>query len=768
MRKFVKYRKAAYAAMEREILDVWRKGGVFQASVDSRPAEKTYVFYDGPPFITGLPHHGTLLSSIVKDVVPRFKTMQGCRVERRWGWDCHGLPAENYVEKKLALEDKRAVLSYGLEKYITACRESMIQTGSLWEESIDRIGRWVEFQGAYKTMDASYMESVWWAFKRLYETGKVYEGEKVLVYCTRCATPVSKAEVAMDNSYRQVRDPSVYVKFSLPGEVRDAWLKRVGYDREPVAGLSLLAWTTTPWTLPANTAAAVNPELDYALVVFGEACYILAAESVGRVFTDETGQSLNLAPAGVFKGRELVGLVYEPLFEDRGSGAHRVLGADYVTTEDGSGIVHLAPAYGEEDYELAEAQGVPIVKNIDENGLYEAGPWRGRDAWEANEDIARSLLAEGKVLKLTEFDHSYPHCHRCGTRLMYRAHPSWFFDIGAVREQLLADNQSINWFPDHIKEGRFKAIIETAPDWNLSRDRFWATPLPVWRGVDPASGEEKTIVVGSYDELEELSGRRLEDYHRPWVDEIEFERDGVTYRRVDKVLDCWFESGSMPFAQYHYPFENKEFFDRNFPADFIVEYVGQVRAWFYYLHVIGVALFSKPAFTNVIVTGTILGSDGRKISKSLGNYTDPLELTDKYSADAYRLVLVDSPVLAGEDFSLTDKDVADKQRKLDTLRNTLEFFLLYAAADEWQADPGRHSSPPEPTNFFDRWLLVRLSELTAELTGGLENYDLPAATRPLQEFIDDLSNWYVRRNRKRFWKTDASADKEAAYHTLYF
>ena len=502
MRKFVKYRKAAYAAMEREILDVWRKGGVFQASVDSRPAEKTYVFYDGPPFITGLPHHGTLLSSIVKDVVPRFKTMQGCRVERRWGWDCHGLPAENYVEKKLALEDKRAVLSYGLEKYITACRESMIQTGSLWEESIDRIGRWVEFQGAYKTMDASYMESVWWAFKRLYETGKVYEGEKVLVYCTRCATPVSKAEVAMDNSYRQVRDPSVYVKFSLPGEVRDAWLKRVGYDREPVAGLSLLAWTTTPWTLPANTAAAVNPELDYALVVFGEACYILAAESVGRVFTDETGQSLNLAPAGVFKGRELVGLVYEPLFEDRGSGAHRVLGADYVTTEDGSGIVHLAPAYGEEDYELAEAQGVPIVKNIDENGLYEAGPWRGRDAWEANEDIARSLLAEGKVLKLTEFDHSYPHCHRCGTRLMYRAHPSWFFDIGAVREQLLADNQSINWFPDHIKEGRFKAIIETAPDWNLSRDRFWATPLPVWRGVDPASGEQNTIVVGSYDELE--------------------------------------------------------------------------------------------------------------------------------------------------------------------------------------------------------------------------------------------------------------------------
>ena len=769
MRKFTKYRKVAYATMEHEILDFWQQNDVFKASVEQRSQENAYVFYDGPPFITGLPHHGTLLSSIIKDVVPRFQTMRGRRVERRWGWDCHGLPAENFVEGKLNLKDKKAVLDYGLEKYIIACRENMIQTGSLWEESINRVGRWVEFKNAYKTMDAPYMESVWWAFKKLYEKGLIYEGEKVLVYCTRCATPISKAEVAMDNSYQMVSDPSVYVKFKLTSASSASFLEGIGLSDLKNPTVNLLAWTTTPWTLLANIVLAVNPKIDYALIAFKEDFYILANSLVERVFTNSEGESLNIKSLKTFKGGELNDLKYQPLFGRESEDCQRVLPADYVTTEDGSGIVHVAPAYGEEDYLLAERFKIPIIKNIDDDGFYETGPWRGHNVWRVNEEIAQTLLDEGKVLKIDYVKHSYPHCHRCKTRLMYKAHPSWFLNIESQREKMLVDNQLINWFPEHIKDGRFQSIVETAPDWNISRDRMWATPLPVWRGMDKRTGEEKTIVVGSYEELREFSGQVLRDYHRPWVDEIKFEKEGVLYERVDKVLDCWFESGSMPFAQHHYPFENQAILDKGFPADFIVEYVGQVRTWFYYLHVLGVALFGKPAFSNVIVTGTILGSDGRKISKSLGNYTNPLELIERYSADAYRLVLIDSPVLVGEDFSLTDKDIADKQRKLDTLRNTLEFFLLYATADDWQLDFEKHSQPPEESdNIFDKWLLVKLGGLTQVLTQNLQNYNLPAASRPLLEFIEDLSNWYVRRNRKRFWKAEDSADKQAAYHTLYF
>ena len=771
MQRFSKYRKLPYAEMEHKILDFWRRENVFQVSVERRPESAAYVFYDGPPFITGLPHTGTLLSSIAKDVVPRFQTMFGRRVERRWGWDCHGLPAENFVEKKLGLKDKKAVLDYGLEKYIVACRESMIETGSLWRESVDRIGRWVEFENAYKTMDAPYMESVWWAFKRLYEKGKIYEGEKVLMYCTRCATPLSKEEIAMDNSYKDVKDPSVYVKFKLrPEEAAKlkAKFKLSADEAAEIGEVSMLAWTTTPWTLPANSALAVNKKLDYALVFFGESCYILASELVGSVFSDENDQPLNIKPVRVFKGSDLVGLFYEPLFEDLGESAHRILPADYVTTSEGSGVVHLAPAYGEEDYELARSAGVPIVRNIDDHGCYDSGPWSGQNIWKANEQVVSHLLASEHILRVTNWRHSYPHCHRCQTRLMYKVHPSWFLDIASQRQRMLELNESIDWFPDHIKHGRFKAIIETAPDWNISRDRFWATPIPVWRGLDPKTGEQKDIVVGSYAELHELSGKKLDDYHRPWVDEIKFEKDGVLYERVDKVLDCWFESGSMPFAQHHYPFERPELMENGFPADFIVEYVGQVRAWFYYLHALGVALFDRPAFTNVIVTGTVLGGDGRKLSKSLGNYTDPLELIERYSADAYRLVLIDSPVLAGEDFSLKDKDVADKQRKLDTLRNCLEFLLLYASADAWQVDPKVHRQPPEPEHILDRWLLARLSQLTQAMSAGFQAYNLPTATKPLLEFIDDLSNWYVRRNRKRFWKSDNDGDKQAAYHSLYF
>ena len=750
MAEFQKYDKIKYSDMERGWLDFWRDDNTFQKSIDQRPADKTYVFYDGPPFITGLPHHGNLLSSIAKDVIPRFQTMRGSRVPRRWGWDCHGLPAENLVEKELGLKDKQAVLDFGLADYIRTCRSKMVQNGSEWEDTIERIARWVEFRGAYKTMDNDYIESVWWAFKKLHDAGQIYQGEKVLPYCSRCATPVSKAEVAMDDSYRQVTDASLYVRFPAANPPSDWPTDKPVY---------FLAWTTTPWTIPANTGLAVSPNLVYVMVDGGEAYYWLAEGQVAALFGDQAGSNITCS------GRDLIGLTYQPLFGDHSEGGGRVLSADYVSDEEGTGIVHLAPAYGEEDYDLAQAEGLPILDLVDDNGCYHSGPWVGQSVWGATQAIIDHLTQKERVFRVTEIDHSYPHCHRCHTRLIYKAHPSWFFDIAGQKPMMLEKNEDINWFPDHIKTRRFPNTIDSAPDWNLSRDRFWATPIPVWQGRD-SDGQTKTIVVGSFSELIELTGQTLKDYHRPFVDDLVFEKDGVSYQRVEKVLDCWFDSGSMPFAQYHYPFENKELFEANFPGDFIVEYVGQVRAWFYYLHVLAVALFDQPAFKNVIVTGTIAGSDGQKMSKSLGNYTEPLDVVKTFSADAYRLVLMASPVMRGEDFILVDKDIADTHRKLETLRSTMEFFLLYASADRWPIP--KETTPPNPTHCLDRWVLARLNQFGQKITTELGGYNLPAATGVIGEFIDDLSNWYVRRSRRRFWKTENDHDKQAAFASLHF
>ena len=749
--KFQKGTRRRALEYEKDLVQYWKENKTFEKSVEMRPKDNAYVFYDGPPFITGVPHHGTLLSSIAKDVVPRYWTMKGKRVERVWGWDCHGLPAEVFTEKKLGIKDKRDIgTKISLEEYILTCRENMVQTGNLWEDTIDRIGRWVDFKGAYKTMDKEFMESVWWAFKTLYDKGKIYEGEKVLLYCTRDATPISKAEVAMDNSYQDVTDPSVFVKFKLVGE--DSYL---------------LAWTTTPWTLPANTAVAVNKDFEYSEVLVDGQKFILAKELLDKVLTDEKHKVLPYEVLRTFKGSELVGRSYEPLFEDRGEKAHKVWDADYVTLEDGTGLVHLAPAYGEEDYALSREKGFPFVSNIDDSGLYKEGEWKGQNVWEANKPIAKELHARGVVWKITYITHSYPHCHRCGTKLMYRAHPSWFMDIDSQRTEMLEQNEPINWFPEHIKHGRFQKTIETAPDWNMSRDRFWATAMPVWKGTD-AEGKEHIKVVGSYAELKELSGEELEDYHRPWIDDITFEIDGVTYKRIDKVLDCWFESGSMPFAQFHYPFENVEKFEQNFPGDFIVEYVGQVRAWFYYVHAVNVALFGKNAFKNVITTGTLAGNDGRKMSKSFGNYTDPNELMDQYSADSLRFLLMSSPLMNGEDFSLVDKDVADVARKLSMVWNMYDFFTLYADVDGWEWD-GDLSDPSDTLkNPLDQWIVSRVHQLTQEIDTHLAAYDLPNATKPILPFLDDASNWYVRRSRKRFWKSDDDADKNDAYKTLHY
>jgi isoleucyl-tRNA synthetase len=739
---------------EKELITYWKTHKTFEKSVENRPVDNAYVFYDGPPFITGVPHHGTLLSSIVKDAIPRYQTMKGKRVERLWGWDCHGLPAETFTEKKLGITDRQDIgTKISLEEYIKANRENMVQTGNLWEDTVDRIGRWVNFQGAYKTMDKDYMESVWWAFKELYDKGKIYEGEKVLMYCTRDATPLSKAEVTMDaGAYQEITDPSVYVKFKLKDE--DA---------------TLLAWTTTPWTLPGNTAVAVNANLDYQEVKLADGTtFILAKDLVTKVLTDEKHQQIQYEVVRSLKGKELVGKSYEPLFADRGPGAHKVWEADYVTADDGSGIVHLAPAYGEEDFELAKVSKIPVVHVLDPSGTYTEGDWQGENVWEINKTIAKTLHELGVVWKIDYIRHSYPHCHRCGTRLMYRAHPSWFMDIAGQREQMLVENtEHVNWFPEHIKHGRFEKTVQSAPDWNLSRDRFWATAMPVWKGTDK-SGQEYVKVVGSYAELKELSGVELKDYHRPWIDDVTFTIEGVQYSRIDKVLDSWFESGSMPFAQFHYPFENVEKFEANFPGDFIVEYIAQVRAWFYYVHAVGVGLFGTNSFKQVITTGTLLGADGRKLSKSLNNFTDPNELMDQYSADALRYLLLASPVLNGEDFVVKDKDVGDVARKLGMIWNMYDFFTMYAAVDGWEFDGQLKDPYPNLTNPLDQWVVSRLHQLMQEVEKHMDTYDIPNATKPILLFIEDASNWYVRRSRRRFWKSGDDADKDAAYRTLHY
>ena len=766
------------AEYEKNWVQRWKDDQTFEKSVVQRPADNAYVFYDGPPFITGVPHHGTLLSSIVKDAVPRYWTMKGKRVERRWGWDCHGLPAENFVEKQMNIMDRRQIVTsddqsapldkdgnplptISLEKYINKARESMVANSETWQGVIDRIGRWVDFKGAYRTMDKDFMESVWWAFKQLYEAGKIYEGEKVLMYDTKFATPVSKAEVTMDNdAYQTVTDPSVYVKFKL-----------VDSD------YSILAWTTTPWTLPANLLLAVNPEMTYCEVLVDGEKLIIAEEAFERTLQDEKHQPLDYEVLRKFPGSELVGKKYQPL--DTGSTwpendkIHTIYAADFVSHESGTGIVHIAPAYGEDDFELAKSLGINAFHVIDDNGYYVDSNYKGLEVWENNKFIAKDLKEKGIVWKIEYIRHEYPSNPRSKQRIMYRAIPSWFFDIQGQKPLMLEQNENINWFPSHLKHGRFAKNIEQAPDWNLSRDRFWATAMPVWKG------DRGTVkVVGSYAELKELSGVELDDYHRPWVDDITFEIDGEKFTRIDKVLDCWFESGSMPFAQLHYPFENRQKFEANYPADFIVEYIGQVRAWFYYVHAVNTALAEigafgpdcqhKNAYSNVITTGVVAGNDGRKMSKSLGNFTDPNELMDKFSADSLRFLLLSSPLLNGEDFALHDKSVGDVARKLAMIWNMYDFFTMYAEVDGWEFDGELKDPLNEMTNPLDIWIVSRLHQLVAEVERHMDTYNIPDALSPILPFLDDASNWYVRRSRRRFWKSEDDGDKNDAYRTLHY
>jgi len=786
--------KITPAEREKKTLKFWKKNTVFEKSIENRREAQIYSFFDGPPFITGTPHYGTLLSSIAKDVFPRYWTMKGFRVDRRWGWDCHGLPAENLVEKNLGIKSKKEIEEkIGIEKFVKECFKVTSQIASEWENAIDRIGRWVDFKNAYKTMDPDYMESVWWAFKELWSKGLVYEDTRISLYCPRCATPLSNFEIAMDNSYEDIEDIAVFVRFNLEDSAKEI----LGIPRE--AEGYLVAWTTTPWTLLANTALAVNPGLEYVVAAAKmsrqkDAFYILSHAAWKRL-KEEGGLKGKIIKK--LKGSDLLGLHYSKLWNEKPEKkvmpakakkeaptqtiankpqSYLIVAGEFVSEEEGSGIVHLAPAFGEDDYNTAKNENLLIELNVDSEGKFISGKLKGRNVWDANPDVVETLEENKLIIAKEKKVHSYPFCHRCHTKLIYKVQPAWFVKISVLRDKLISLNEEINWHPKSLKHGRFLKGIETAPEWNISRDRYWGTAIPVWT----CEKCNKQIVVGSYDELYQLSGQRLEDYHRPYVDEITFKCPECenTCRRIPQILDGWVESGSMPFGERHYPFKNQEDFNQKFPADFVSEYIGQTRAWFYVMHVMAAALFEKPAFKNVVTTGVIAGEDGRKMSKSLGNYPNPNELLEKYSADALRFYLMSSPLMEANDIDFSEEKVAEIQKgMLRAWWNCFYFFVTYARLDRWDPDfeaPFRFSNPQsfkeawqKPKAIIDCWILSELHTMIRDMNNFMDQYEIAKATRLLPPFIDKLSNWYIRRSRKRFWKSENDSDKSEAYQTLY-
>ncbi len=729
-----------FPQMEEEILKFWEENKIFEKSLKNREEAPLYVFYDGPPFATGLPHHGHLLASISKDVVPRYWTMKGYNVPRRWGWDTHGLPIENKVEQKLGYDSKKEI-EENIGKFNMEARNMVLKFADEWRKTVKRIGRWVDFDNSYKTMDSTYMESVWWGFKELYKKGLAYKDSRISLYCPRCSTPLSNFEIAMDNSFKDDKDVSVYVKMKLKGKENTYFL----------------VWTTTPWTLLANVALAVGEKMIYAKVKIGKDKYFIAKERL-EVIKDEYEIEEEA------KGEELAGLEYEPIFPREIKNGYRVINGDFVTAEDGTGIVHMAPAFGEDDFRAGKESNLPMIENVDEEGKFTEGEWKGVNVWEANFKIVGFLRDSGCLFKKENIIHSYPHCYRCDAKLIYKVQPAWFIKVSQLKKKLLEQNEKINWHPGHLKEGRFKNGLETAPDWNVSRSRYWGTPIPIW--VCEACGEIK--VVGSYEELEGLAGKKLDDYHRPFIDEIVFKCDkcGGNSKRIPDVFDCWVESGSMPFAELHYPFENKELFEKRFPAQFISEYTAQTRGWFYTLHVLSVGLFEKPSFLNVIATGTIAGNDGKKMSKSLGNFTDPNILVNRYGADAFRFYLMQSTLMEGDNLNFSDRDLETIFKGMfRMLWNSYSFFALYANIDKFT--PAKDFDLKTLKNILDKWIVSELHGLIKEFNAHMENYELYKAARLLPVFVDNLSNWYIRRSRKRFWKSEDDDDKKAAYQTLH-
>jgi isoleucyl-tRNA synthetase len=748
--------RPSYPAIERAVLARWEAENTFEKSVEQRSEESEYVFYDGPPFANGLPHYGHILTGYAKDVVPRYQTMRGHRVERRFGWDCHGLPAELEAEKELGVSGRQAILEMGIENFNATCRTSVLKYTGEWQRYVTRMARWVDFENDYKTMDLSYMESVLWAFKQLWDKGLIYEGYRVMPYSWAVETPLSNFETRLDNSYRPRQDPAVTVALTLTPTEADGGVPH-----------KILIWTTTPWTLPSNLAVAVGPEIEYALLELDGVRYVIGAGTLGKYEQQLEGAER----VGSVLGKELVGRTYEPLmpfFADH-ENAFRVLEAEFVDTEEGTGIVHMAPGFGEDDQIICEANGIDVVVPVDDAGRFtsEVPDWAGINVLEANKPIIKHLKDAGVLVKHETYEHNYPHCWRTDTPLIYKALSSWYVRVTDFRDRMVELNQQVNWIPEHVRDGQMGKWLEGARDWSISRNRFWGTPIPIWRSDDPAY--PRVECYGSIAELNEAFGVELQDLHRPAIDELVRQNpDDPTgksmMRRIPDVLDCWFESGSMPFAQVHYPFENKEWFDSHFPGDFIVEYIAQTRGWFYTLMVLGTALFDKPPFKNCMCHGVVLDFEGRKLSKRLRNYPDPEEVFETQGADALRWYLMASPILRGGDLRIAQDGhgIGDVVRLvINPIWNAYTFFTLYANVDGVQA-----SFRTDSSQLLDRYILAKTRALIEQVTDAMDGYDIAGSCQLVVTYLDALTNWYIRRSRERFWSNDASV-KQDAYDTLY-
>jgi len=751
-------KKHFLAEIEEQLLDTWEREKTFENSLENRKDGKTFSFYDGPPFANGVPHYGHLVQTTIKDSVTRYKTMQGYYVPRRVGWDTHGLPVEYAIEKEHGFRGKRDIVAYGIDKFNAECRESVFKYKDVWEKMFKRVGRWADYGKTYATLDESYIESVWWVFKTIFDKGLIYKDFRSSPYCPRCATPLSNFE--LNQGYQDnVPDPSLYVKFKLTDE--DAYL---------------LGWTTTPWSLPGNAAIAVKPDAQYV--------YVEVVDDDGKsetlVVARDRLEALNVETYHIVKeltGEELIGKTYEPLFalnnlddyENRAN-LYRVWGAEFVSIEDGSGVLHVAPAFGEDDLLLGKQQGIPVLITVDENGMVRADlglpeQFSGKFFKKADEHIIAYLAEQDAVYAVETFTHTYPFCWRCDTPLLYYATDSWLVKVTDLKDGLVANNWQINWTPGHIRDGRFGKWLENARDWAISRNRFWGAPLPVW-----ITDDGEVVVIGSVKELKEraINPAKVKDLHRPYIDDIEIKTDsGKIAKRIPEVFDCWFESGSMPYAQDHYPFEDKEQWEGRFPADFIAEAIDQTRGWFYTLHVLSTALFDKPAFQNVVCSGWVVAADGEKLSKRKKNYAPMDEVFDQFGVDTLRFFMASSPIVNGEDVRFSVDFLRDVQRKVFmTFNNVYSFYKLYADVDSWK--PSSPGIEPKSDNVLDQWMLSRLNEAINEVTKAMDEYRLDKATRPLAELLDDVSNWFVRRSRRRFWKSEDDADKQQAYETLHY
>ena len=734
--------RLSFPSREEEIVQFWRDNKTFEASVANRTGGKQFIFYDGPPFATGLPHYGHLLAGTIKDVIPRYKTMKGFHVPRRFGWDCHGLPIENEIEKSKNLSGKQDIEAFGIANFNEACRSIVLRYTSEWKTTVERMGRWVDFNNIYRTMDPSFMESVWWVFKQLWDKGLVYEGFKVMPYSAKLGTPLSNFEAG--ENYHEVDDPALTVAFPL--------------EEDPK--VSILAWTTTPWTLPSNLALLVGPDIDYVEIKTESGKHYILAKS--RL--EEHFKEIDYETVKEMKGSELVGKRYQPLFNYfanmKSEGAFRVIAEETVSLDDGTGVVHAAPAFGEVDFYACKREGIPLVCPVDENGKFtkEIAPYEGIFVKEADKGIAKEIKELGRLFHQGTIHHRYPFCWRSDTPLIYKAVASWFVAVEKVKDKIIHANTKTTWVPSHLKEGRFGKWLEGARDWAISRNRYWGTPIPIWR-----SESGKIKVIGSKEELEELSGQKIEDLHRHFIDSLTFTIEGETYQRTPEVFDCWFESGSMPYAQNHYPFENAD--DLPFPADFVAEGLDQTRCWFYVLMILSTILFDEPAFKNVVVNGIVLAADGKKMSKRLRNYPDPNEVINEYGADAIRLYMLHSPAVRADDLCFTKAGVELVLRQiLIPFWNAYAFFATYAKIYKWSPD---NTLNKQPDALIDQWILSSLNQLIHDVEQGMDHYELQKGVEPLVSFVDGLTNWYIRRSRRRFWSDEASQDRHEAFSTLY-